>query len=91
MNKYITLFVVHMIFWLIVIVIVPFCDLSIKLSGKLFPLELVLSISFVPILVIVSWRAGREAPTQILRNYFLVFRWIGIGFLAYCIYSVCMI
>ena len=80
MNKYHALFIVHMLFWLMVIIPMAFFDLSITLFGKHMPLEAVPVLIFLPILLVLSWRAGGNAPIRALKNYFWMFRWIGIVF-----------
>jgi hypothetical protein len=83
MNKYYTLFILHVLFWLAVIIPMAFFDLSITLYGTHTRYEAVLAVVFLPILVILSWRAGSNAPIRSLKNYFWVFRWIGIWFWVY--------
>lgn len=80
MNKYYALFILHVVFWLAVIVPMAYLDLSVTLFGKHMPLEAIPVIGFLPILVVLSWRAGSNAPIRSLKNYFWVFRWIGIVF-----------
>lgn len=80
MNKYHALSILHVLFWLTVIIPMAFFDLSITLFGKHMPLEAVPVVVFLPILVVLSWRAGSNAPIRVLKNYFWMFRWIGIVF-----------
>ena len=40
----------------------------------------------VPVLVTLSWRAARDAPSRVLRNYFMGFRVLGLVFWGLCIY-----
>ncbi|HEY3761452.1 MAG TPA: hypothetical protein VGN23_06865 [Verrucomicrobiae bacterium] len=80
MNKYYALFILHLLFWLAVIIPMAFFDLSVTVFGKHMPFEAVLVVVCLPLLVIISWRASKNAPIQSLKNYFWTFRWIGIVF-----------
>lgn len=88
MKKYQALFGLHVLFWLLVIVPRAFVDPSVTLFGRQVPLDATLSLGFLPILLIVSWGAGRGAPSRPLRNYFTTFRWIGIGFWFFTIFWI---
>lgn len=80
MNKYHALLALHVLFWLAVIIPMAFCDISVTLFGRHLLFGVVLVVFFLPILVVLSWRAGNDAPIRPLKDYFWGFRWIGIVF-----------
>ena len=90
MNKYYYLFALHIIFWLVVLVLMAFLNLTIRLLGNYIPVTIILTLGCLPVLLFLSWRAEANAPTQPLKKYFYAFRWIALGLLVFdifCIYA----
>jgi len=91
-NRWV-LFGCHVVFWLALVSAASFnASPMVTVFGKQLPVESLFVMLAVPVLLVCSWQAGRDAPSRWLKNYFVGFRWLGSMFwiLALCLTWRCL-
>jgi hypothetical protein len=85
MSKHRILFASNIVFWIALVASAGW-DLSLSIANRNMPAAALLILFAVPILILFSWRAAYETPSNRLRAYYMTFRWLGCMLWVLCLW-----